>query len=275
MSGIIWLASYPKSGNTWLRMFLANFITNGTKPFDINRLSDFTFSDMRAGYFEEVAKRPIAELDDKELNLLRPKVHRFLANRTAHTMFVKTHHAVGMISDIPTITPDVTAGAIYIVRNPLDVVISYAHHMAADIDTTIEAMGRHDNYALTAGRIVFQYLSSWNDHVKSWTTAPGLTHHVMRYEDMLDAPNETFGDLIGFLDMESTPERIERAIRFSSFDEMQKQEKAKGFREGSQVADAFFRQGNLGGWRDTLTPAQVDAIVERHGEEMAKYGYLP
>ena len=56
---------------------------------------------------------------------------------------------------------------------------------------------------------------------------------------------------------------------------MQKQEKAKGFREGSQVADAFFRQGHLGGWRDTLTPAQVDAIVERHGEEMAKHGYLP
>lgn len=275
MSGIVWLASYPKSGNTWLRAFLANIFSGSDQPFDINRLSDFTFSDMRANYFEKVAQRPIAELSEMELNRLRPQVHRHLANRTPHTILVKTHHSIGMIHDIPTITRDVTAGAVYLVRNPLDVVISYANHMAKDIDATIRVMNDRASISLTTGWIVVQYVSSWSAHVKSWTTAPGLTHHVMRYEDMHDSTTETFRELIEFLTIETTEEQLQRAIRFASFGELQKQEQTKGFRERSQVSEAFFRQGQHGAWRHVLSAAQVDAIVGAHGEMMAKYGYLP
>ncbi len=274
-AGIIWLASYPKSGNTWLRAFLANLFSGADEPFDVNRLADFTLSDMRAGYYEEVAHRPIGGIEAREVNRLRPEVHRYLASQRPDTVFVMTHHAIGHVDDVATITPEVTEGAIYIVRNPLDLVISYADHTGLTLDDAIDAINRPDNFLDSQGRVVFQYLSSWSEHVKSWTTAPGLTHHLMRYEDMLDDAALTFGALAGFLGLSVEAEIMERAIRFSAFAELKKQEKAGGFRERSARAEAFFREGRQGVWREVLTPAQVDRLVEAHGETMARYGYLP
>ena len=94
MGAILWLASYPKSGNTWLRAFLANMLTGAETPFPINQLSDFTASDLRAGYFEEVAQRPLVEMGDAVLHALRPRVHRYLAELRPDTTFVKTHNAL-------------------------------------------------------------------------------------------------------------------------------------------------------------------------------------
>ncbi|MDP6705441.1 MAG: sulfotransferase domain-containing protein [Alphaproteobacteria bacterium] len=274
-SGVIWLASYPRSGTTWLRAFLANLFNDTGQPHDINRLSEFTMSDMRARYFEEVAKRPLAELSGDEVNQLRPKVHHYLATRRPHTVFLNTQHAMGHVNDVPTITPDVTEGAIYVVRNPLDLVISYADHTGQDIDAAILAIGRQDNFLDTAGRMVFQYLSSWSEHVKSWTRAPGLTPHLMRYEDMSATPEKSFGDLARFLGVDTSSGRLERAIAFSSFGELKSQEQRHGFRERSDRTEAFFRQGREGAWRQVLTPAQVDTIVADHREVMAEFDYLP
>ena len=273
--GILWLASYPKSGNTWLRAFLANLFTGAAEPFDINKLSDFTYSDMRAGYFEAVARQPISNLDADEINRLRPRVHKYLAEQSPDTVFVKTHHAIGDVNGIDTITSDLTEGAIYVVRNPFDVVVSFAKHMAVDFDTAIEALNDRNNYSATHGRLVFQYLSSWSEHVKSWTRAPGLTRHVMRYEHMLEDPKTAFGALGPFFGVEIAPERLETSIRFSSFGELKAQEEAKGFRERSAVTESFFRQGQQGGWRDLLNAAQIERIVEAHGEIMEEFGYLP
>ncbi len=273
--GIIWLASYPKSGNTWLRAFLANLFTGAEQPFEIDRLSDFTMSDMRAGYFEEVARRPIAQIEAPDLNRLRPEVHRYLASRQPHTVFVKTHHAIGQVDEVATITPEVTEGAIYIVRNPLDVVVSYARHVGLELDAAIEALNWEKNYLESRGRIVFQFLSSWSEHVKSWTTAPGLTPHVMRYEDMLDDPTAAFAALVEFLGLTPEDEELQRAIRFCAFTELEAQERKSGFRESSGTSEAFFRQGRQGAWREVLTPAQVDSIVQAHAEIMAQFDYLP
>jgi len=274
-SGIIWLASYPKSGNTWLRAFLANLFSGAEAPFDINKLSDFTMSDMRALYFEAVAKRPFDEIDADSLNRLRPAVHRYLAQSRPHNVFVKTHHAIGRAGDVPTITAEVTAGAIYVVRNPLDVAVSFAHHMNLDLDAAITAMNSEENFLPTGGRIAAQYISSWRNHVRSWTQAPGLTLQVLRYEDMLERPQQSFGAVARFLSVDTTAQRLKRAIRFSSFRELQAQEAKRGFRERSAVAPAFFREGRKDAWRQRLSPAQIDAIVSANQEVMAEYGYLP
>lgn len=273
--GIIWLASYPKSGNTWLRAFLANLFSGGETPFDINRLADFTMSDMRAVYFEAVAKRPFAEIDADSLNRLRPAVHRYLAQSRPHNVFVKTHHAIGRVGEVPTITAEVTAGAIYVIRNPLDVAVSFAHHMNLDLDTAIATMNREENYLETGGRIAAQFISSWRNHVTSWTQAPGLTRQVLRYEDMLDRPRRSFGEVVRFLGVETTPQQLKRAVRFASFDELKAQESKHGFRERSAVAPAFFREGRKDVWRRRLTSAQVDAVVQANEAVMGEYGYLP
>lgn len=275
MSGILWLASYPKSGNTWLRAFLANLMTNPPEPLDINELHRFGWGEVKSHLYERAAGRPVDAMTDAEINRLRPEVHRLMAGmRGGDTFFAKTHNALTAIDGVPTITPDATAGAIYVIRNPLDVVPSYAAHFGLSIDDAIEAMARADNFMPTEGRHLFQLLGSWSGHVRSWTTAPGLSLLVLRYEDMTRSPTRTFGRVVEFLGLRSPRPRIERAIRFSSFRVLSGQESTAGFVEKPANSGPFFRQGQVGGWRAALTEAQARRVVDCHGAVMREHGYL-
>ena len=99
--------------------------------------------------------------------------------------------------------------------------------------------------------------------------------HVMRYEDMARAPYKAFAALSRFLGLPEEKERIRRAIRFSAFGEMKRQESEPGFIEARPDGKAkFFRSGQAGGWRKELSPAQAARVIDSHGEIMAKFGYL-
>jgi len=274
MSRICWLASYPKSGNTWLRVFLANAIGRAETPFDINMLRDFGAGDARASLYERAAAKPLAEISEDELMRLRPAVQRFLANRRPGLAFVKTHNAIAVIDGVPTIAPEVTAGAVYVVRNPLDVAVSYAHHFAVDLDDAVSALCAPGTRLVTAGRAVTSVLGSWSGHVESWTAAPGLDAHVVRYEDLLAKPVPTFRGVLDYLKLELSREELKRAVRFASFKEMERQEASAGFVEGVATERRFFRAGRAGEGRRKLSPAQVARLIEANGEVMRRYGYL-
>ncbi len=274
MGGIIWLASYPKSGNTWVRVFVANLFKNQTEPVDINKLSEFALGDARAEFYERVSGKPIEDMTDEELHRLRPQVHRLISNLRPDTVFAKTHNASMGFDGVSLINPEVTAGAIYVIRNPLDVTVSYAHHFALSIDQTIEAMASEINHVLTVGRNVFQVIGSWGGHVRSWTTAPGLRCHVLRYEDLSRKPLKACGGVVTYLGLPSDPARLRRAIRFSSFETLARQEKEAGFIEQSKINDQFFRKGRVGDWRNVLTQAQVEKVIEYQGDVMHDFGYL-
>ena len=274
MSGIIWLASYPKSGNTWLRIFLANLMSTGTEPYDINALRYFAYSDTRAALYERASGKAMAELTDEHLHRLRPLVHRFLAARKEERVFVKTHNAIAVRAGIPTITPDTTAGAIYVIRNPMDVSISYAHHFAMDMDAAVEALSSPDNLLATVDRTAVSFLGSWSGHVQSWADASGLNTHVVRYEDMLAKPMQTFRAIAEHLGLAVRRDDLKRAIKFSAFEQLKSQEAKDGFRERGPAGGTFFREGRTGQWRQCLTPKQVDAMVASHGAVMERYGYL-
>ncbi len=128
MPGIIWLASYPKSGNTWLRAFLANYIADATTAVPINDLPQHVLGDNLILHYEQLTGIPAVELSNKDFNRLRPKVHEWLARSQTQEVFVKTHSVMRKIRGVPSITPSATAGAVYVVRNPLDVAVSFAHH---------------------------------------------------------------------------------------------------------------------------------------------------
>ncbi len=275
MAGILWLASYPKSGNTWLRAFLANYFTNAKKPVEINDLPRFVLGDGIAAPFERVAGRSIADMDEHQIQRLRPLVHRMFAESSPDTVFVKTHNAISFLDDIPTITPEYTAGAIYVIRNPLDTAISYAHHYGVDFDRAIEVMGSDELELPTHGHLVCQYLGSWSSHVRSWLEAPGLNRHVVRYEDMVAKPEKAFRDVIKFLGLPVEPARLRRAIRNSSFKALASQERKKGFVEAVPIDNrVFFRKGKVGDWRNHLTPEQAQRLIDDHREVMREHGYL-
>lgn len=273
--GIIWLASYPKSGNTWLRAFLANYFTDARAPVEINRLPEFCYGENHAPWFVAAnGGKDIRLLDDAALQALRPSAQEVLARQRPHDILVKTHNQIAHIYDTPTINPRATSGAVYVLRNPLDVVVSYAHHLGCSHDAMIADLAAPSHAVAGHDHMIFQYLGNWSDHVRSWVDAPGLRCHVMRYEDMQAKPGPSFSKLIKFMGLGKNVERMTRAQKFSSFKTLQAQEQQAGFVEKSTAADSFFRAGKAGGWRTALTDAQIAQIIADHGPMMERFGYL-
>ncbi|MGH6718607.1 MAG: sulfotransferase domain-containing protein [Alphaproteobacteria bacterium] len=275
MGKLIWLASYPKSGNTWLRAFLHNLLRNPDRPFDINDLRTFCVVDSVAELYAQVDPRPPASLGPEGVARLRPSVHRFITTASPDNVFVKTHNALMADFGVPTVTAEVTAGMIYVVRNPLDVAVSFAHHLGASLDDTIALMNRPGARTPITAEWVGELMGSWSENVASWTGQSNPTSHVVRYEDMHARPITTFAGVARFLGLDPPRERIEKAIRLSSFRVLQEQERRHGFVEKSRAADRFFREGKTGAWRRKLTRAQVAALVEPNRIQMARFGYRP
>ncbi len=270
MSGIVWLASYPKSGNTWLRAFIANLRLGDRGPANINDLQIPTAANRHL--FDEVTGIEASDLMPEEIARLRPRVYRQLAEDSAETVFLKIHDACG-----PIVPADATAGAIYIIRNPLDVAVSFAHHMSKPIDWSIEEMASTaaGYYSDLPIRNLDQQLGSWSGHVSSWVDQRAFPVHVVRYEDLHDRPVEAFTAVATCCGLQNKPNSVQRAIERSAFDVLQKQELNTGFRERPEKLALFFRQGRAGIWREALLPAQVARIIDDHGPVMERFGYLP
>lgn len=274
MGGIVWLASYPKSGNTWTRAFLHNYIKGEETSYDINKMNVLSTSDNGPVWYEEVLGKPVNECSHDEIAQARPLVHQFIHDKSDGFIFLKTHNAFVVHQGVPLHTGRLTAGGIYIVRNPLDVVISYSHHLNLDIDDTIGIMADTGYTSPTSDKAVFQIQGSWSEHVHSWTKRAHPSLHFMRYEDMLAQPVKQFGALVEFLHLPLERERLRKAVEKASFKALQEMEKAKGFRERPQHADKFFREGKAGQWKFDLTRNQIKRIVKAHGEQMERFGYL-
>jgi hypothetical protein len=274
MGGILWLASYPKSGNTWLRVFLANYFRNPETPFDINNLLHFGFNEASREFFERVSPRPVSELDDLEIYHLRPEVHRWIADKAPDTAFVKTHCALTQIDGFPTVTLEVTEGAIYIIRNPLDVAASFCSFFNAPATEVVAAMESSTNDLPTSDQQVHQYLGTWAEHVAGWADAPGMKRLLVRYEDMVRQPFKTFGRVVEFLGLPEDKARLQKAIRFSGFKVLAAQEREHGFKERPNSTARFFHKGRVGDWRGVLSEAQERRIVASQAAVMQRFGYL-
>ncbi len=274
MGGILWLASYPKSGNTWLRVFLANYFRNPETPFDIDNLSRFAFNEASREFFERLSPRPVSELGDLEIYHLRPEVHRWIADKAPETAFVKTHCALTQIDGFPTVTPEVTEGAIYIIRNPLDVAASFCSFFGAQAAEVVAALESGSNELPTTDKQVHQYLGTWAEHVAGWADAPGMKRLLVRYEDMVRQPFKTFGRVVEFLGLTEDKARLQKAIRFSGFKVLAAQEREHGFKERPDSAARFFRKGKVGDWRGVLSEAQERRIVASQAAIMQRFGYL-
>ena len=273
MSGIIWLASYPKSGNTWLRAFLANLFENGARPVAINDQPRYAFGDNNLLHYRDLTGRDPASLTPQDIAALRPRVHEWFARSQEHEVFVKTHNAMLRVEDAPLITPSATAGAIYVVRNPFDLAVSFSHHYRLPLQKAVDGLCDENFVLLAAENHATQYLGSWATHVRSWQSAPGLTQHRLRFEDMVRRPMETFGAVAEFLGFLPDEARLRRAIAFSRFEELAGQERAGGFVEARGDGLAFFRQGRIGVWRDVLSDAQVRQLTDALGPVLVDLGY--
>jgi hypothetical protein len=274
MSKIIWLASYPKSGNTWMRAFLHNLFRDPNEAYDINKITDLSISDSSIDWYRAQDKRDWTEWSALDVARMRRAAQLAMCQLKKDDLFVKTHNASVRFLGYPMMHQDLTAGAIYIVRNPLDVCISLSHHYGTDIDTTINILADPSIGSKTNDKIVYEVHKSWSVHVDSWTNPPRPGLAVLRYEDMLNNPIKAFGGLTQFLGLNPPRKRLERAIERASFKTLRRQEDEKGFKEKSPFAQKFFREGRAGQWRELLTSEQVQRIVDAHRPTMQQFGYL-
>lgn len=279
MGKIIWLASYPKSGNTWTRAFLSKYLGDADDELDINHLASSPISSSRL-IFDLAAGVEAACLLPAEIDNLRAPIFRLHASQLTKTRFMKTHEAWRCTdAGAPIFPADMTHGVVYIVRNPLDVAVSSSYHYATTPENAVTRLN-DPNFMLVETRDgirdqIPQLLYSWSGHVQSWLDDSGLPTLLMRYEDMLADPISAFSRLVSFSGLEYDTDKVAEAVQATAFETLRRQERDKGFRERPQAnKELFFREGRTGGWRDRIAQELVESILATHAPTMHRLGYL-
>jgi len=291
VSRTIWLASYPKSGNTWFRMLVANLSAKDGKPVDINDLPERGGIASARGPFDYLLLIDSGLLVHDEIDCLRPRVYEELAQDAQDdeydkpqdeppVRFVKVHDAYTLTPNGEPLLAGARGadGAIVIARDPRDVAPSLANHNRTSIDEAIAFM--NDPSAAFCKRLDRQHnqfrqqLPGWSGYMLSWLEQTDIPVHLIRYEDMHADTIGTFRRALEFAGRAASEEEIRQAVAFASFSELKKQETERGFREAPKPSGGqFFRRGVDGAWRDELSREQVARIEKDHEAMMRRLGY--
>lgn len=278
MSGATWLVSYPRSGSTWARFALMAALGNRNDA-GLDALDGFARAVLDRGEIDWLMEADSGDLTDLEAARLRGRFHHARFSGVSPSPVVKVHDkwqsSPGGEAMYP---PEATHGAIYLIRDPRDIAISWAAFMGRGIDWAVGFLADPDAHVGQRGRsfgpVMPETLGSWSDHVASWTDDARCPVTVIRYEDMLADPAACLARMLDVIGHNVPEEAIGRAVAASRFERMAALERSEGFRDRPGTAERFFRAGRANEWRERLTPAQATAITRMHGPTMARFGYL-
>ena len=281
-NGVVWIASYPKSGNTWMRLLLANIQTTDGSPVSINSLEARSFVHSRRLFDLRTLVDSALLLPNESATLRSGVIDEYIDEQNS-PVFAKVHDAwTHGAPGVPMLGRRARA-ALYLVRDPRDVVVSYAFHNEDRLDAVIETLNNPAACLLGSVGAFPQRIGDWSGHVNSWRDQTDVPVHVIRYEDLHRDTARALRQVVEWLgsrfDSESEmADAVLRAVRSSELRELQRQEREKGFRIRpaatlSPDASLFFRQGRIGDWRNHLSSEQVRVIEAAHGETMLDLGY--
>ena len=251
---------------------------NGDEPADINSLDGGPIASARQVFDDHVGLEA-SDLTQDQIERYRPFVYEQMSEQATEPLFLKVHDAFTYTPyGYPLISKSATAGVLYLLRNPLDVAVSFAHHSASTVERMVRKMGEADfafvdNPKSLHNQLV-QRLLTWSGHVTSWVDEPGLRVLVVRYEDLKADPIKYFTEMVHFCGLDEDPARIEKAVNFSQFETVKKQEDEHGFGERMPGAKSFFRKGQVGSWREEMSEDLAQKLVAAHGPLMRRFGYL-
>ena len=275
---IIWLASYPKSGNTWVRLFLNNLLLS-KKKFNINDklIGQFPLRN----HFNDISDK-IDDLDEFAKNCINAQLKINLDNKIK---IFKTHNAFWKWNngEYSFTNEENTLGVIHIVRDPRNVITSVMNYFHTEnYDGAIEFMkkdkilgGSSDDNSLPT------IIASWSNHYKSWKKFK-KNYLLIKYENLLNNPNEEFFKITNYLQkitkLKISHNNIFKAIKECEFVNLTTQEEAFGFDENSKknkkLNKKFFNLGPKNNWKNILEPKIKDEIEVLFKEEMEDLGYL-
>ena len=275
---IIWLASYPKSGNTWVRIFLQHILGSVDDSGGIVSLSDIPIASNRV-LLETNLGVNSSDLSQTEMNDFRPLIYKSISERTEGLQVLKVHDLFGRASDGNLLFPkEVSKYAIYIVRNPLDVVVSYSRHSGKTIQTIINQLN-DPSFEISKNEKslkpqVSQHLGTWSEHVLSWTEQEEVPVIIIKYEELLEDTMGILGALLNRLEISCSKEDFEKALNAVEFDRLKELENTHGFREKPLQAVSFFRSGKKDTYKEYLNNDQIEEVRRNHLEIMTKLGYI-
>ena len=276
---IIWIASYPKSGNTYIRSFLSAYYYSTDGSFNFNLL-------------DNIKQFPNTEFFDDPFHSVEQASNNWLSaqkkiRKKNKARFLKTHSCLGQYKGKPFTTPDLSLGGIYVVRDPRNVITSLVNHFSMNIEDAYKFMidvNRNIKKANSNDYRTWVLLSSWSQHYKSWCKSKNFRKLIVKYEDFENNKYETFRDIIVFTNtLLNKTERVDRkkldrAIETTNFSVLKNKEEKEGFDEAafdkSNKKKTFFNMGFSNNWRNLL---KEDIRVKIEGEfskEMKELGYL-
>lgn len=268
---ITWIASYPKSGNTWVRALLLNYLAPIGPIVSLNDLKAIPIAASRP-LFDQALGCDSDLLLPHEVQALQNAWYDLVAHRHPGHFF-KVHEQYN-----PRLhTPANSSLVLYIVRNPWDVAVSYAAHRGCSVADTIPVL-EDENYVASRSTTerksqLPQFYGSWSTHASSWLDQSAIPVHLTRYEDLLTSPCPTFAAILKACGYSIDENRLHSAVEACSFQNLRSQEEASGFPEKPPAAEKFFRVGRAGAWRDFLTPKQAGSIAQSHAKAITRFGY--
>ena len=279
---IIWIASYPKSGNTWVRSIISSLIYSNDGVFSFDLLKNIQQFPNKA-HFENLTEKfqDIHELKKFWI----PAQDRI--NLDKKLKFFKTHHINCKIGEYPFTNKDNTLATIYIVRDPRNLVNSFTNHYTINKNTAKEHITSPKFvtgtfYKQNKKNNVFTIMGSWKDHYNSWTKKNDNLL-LIKYEDLLSDPNKEINKIIKFItkyiNFNYDDAKINNIINSTSFEKMKKMETDKGFHEAVQnkVNENkvnFFNLGKDNNWKKYLEQHDVEYLVNKLGVEMEELDYI-
>ena len=276
-AGLVWLASFPKSGNTWFRILLANLAAGDGGPADINTLDrDGGIAGSR-DLFEAATLLDSGLMPHDDIDALRPRVYDGLARDAAGLRWMKVHDSYTRLPGGEPLLGSAARAAIYLVRDPRDVAVSLAHHNGTSIDAAImllnDPCGALCGGSTSSDSQLRQKLGGWSGHVASWLDQRSIPVHLTRYEDLKADTAAAFGAALEFVGDDAGSADIERAVRHADFQALQRREREAGFAERKPGASPFFRAGQAGAWREILSAEQRICIENANAAMMERLGY--
>ena len=282
----IWLASYPKSGNTLVRAMLSSYFFSKDGKFNfelIKNIKQFP----HIGIFEKLG---INIKDEKEILKNYIKAQESI-NQKNSIQFLKTHSYLFNINNNPFTDLNNTLGVIYIVRDPRNVVTSYAHHNSISVEDSVERLTHSIEYGGNVDSVHISdrskvYLGSWSSNYNSWKSFDNIGKYLLiKYEDIILNKEKTLLEILNFIcrlkgiNFSVDKKKIENVISSTNFDKMKNLEKKEGFIEakvnpktGKKIP--FFNLGSKNIWKNNLDETIKNKIENSFKKEMLEIGYL-
>jgi len=276
---IIWIASYPKSGNTYLRSFLSTyyFSKNGKFNFDllqnINQFPSLRYSNRKAYTYFDAAKNWILNQTD------------FFDKK--NFFFLKTHNSLEQYFGHKFTTSSETLGAIYIVRDPRNVITSMCNHYSMTYDEALKKMNdQNASLSLTDSEKDYSnlsFLGSWSNHYKSWKNNFEFKTLFIKYEDLQNNTYNEFYKILNFIeelrgnDKNIDEKKLKESINATSFSNLKKKEESEGFKESLHIKankkTNFFNLGFENDWNKILPKEISDKMNVQFSNELKDLNY--